>query len=38
MVMPDHVPRVEGDPGGKKSFAFCFGYIQAGIQMLKMEG
>lgn len=37
MIMPDHVPRVQGDPGGKKAFSFCFGYIQALIQMLKME-
>ena len=38
MIMPDHVPRVVGDPRGAKGFAFCFGYIQALIQMLKMEG
>jgi mannonate dehydratase len=38
MIMPDHVPHVQGDPRGHKSFAFCFGYIQALIQMLKMEG
>jgi mannonate dehydratase len=37
MIMPDHVPRVAGDPGGRKGFSFCFGYIQALIQMLKME-
>ena len=38
MIMPDHVPHVGGDPRGAKSFAFCFGYIQALIQMIKMEG
>jgi len=38
MIMPDHVPGVTGDARGAKSFAFCFGYIQALIQMLKMEG
>ncbi len=38
MVMPDHVPKIHNDPGGVKAFAFCFGYIQAGLQMLKMEG
>ena len=38
MIMPDHVPHVGGDTRGAKSFAFCFGYIQALIQMLKMEG
>ena len=37
-IMPDHVPHVGGDTRGAKSFAFCFGYIQALIQMLKMEG
>jgi len=38
MIMPDHVPHVEGDARGAKGFSFCFGYIQALIQMLKMEG
>jgi mannonate dehydratase len=37
MIMPDHVPKVEFDAGGRRSFSFCFGYIQALIQMLKME-
>jgi len=37
MVMPDHVPQIEGDPGGQKAFAFCFGYIQALLQQLRTE-
>ncbi len=37
MVMPDHVPQIEGDTGGQKAFAFCFGYIQALLQQLRSE-
>jgi mannonate dehydratase len=37
MLMPDHVPKIDGDIGGKQAFAFAFGYIQALIQMVKME-
>jgi mannonate dehydratase len=37
MVMPDHVPQIMGDPQGQKAFAFCFGYIQALLQMLRAE-
>jgi mannonate dehydratase len=37
MIMPDHVPKIDGDPGSHKGFAFAFGYIQAQIQMLKLE-
>jgi mannonate dehydratase len=29
MLMPDHVPRIEGDTGGRQAFAFAFGYIRA---------
>ncbi len=32
LVMPDHVPQAPGDPGGRQSFAFCYGYIRALIQ------
>lgn len=35
MLMPDHVPRIEGDTGGAQAFAFCFGYIRALLQMLE---
>jgi mannonate dehydratase len=38
MVMPDHVPHIEGDVGGHKAFAFCHGYIQALLQQLRAEG
>jgi mannonate dehydratase len=34
MLMPDHVPQVANDPGGQQSFAFCFGYIRALIQVV----
>jgi mannonate dehydratase len=37
MLMPDHVPRIEGDPNGAQAFAYCFGYIQALIQMVNQE-
>lgn len=37
MVMPDHVPQIMGDPQGQKAFAFCFGYIQALLQVLRAE-
>jgi mannonate dehydratase len=37
MIMPDHVPKVEGDTGGRQAFAFAFGYIQALIQMVSQE-
>jgi mannonate dehydratase len=32
MLMPDHVPLAEADPGSLQSFAFCYGYIRALIQ------
>ncbi len=37
MVMPDHVPVIEGDTDRAKAFAFCFGYIQALLQVLRDE-
>jgi mannonate dehydratase len=37
MIMPDHVPKIAGDPGGHQAFAFAFGYIQALIQMVGQE-
>jgi mannonate dehydratase len=37
MIMPDHVPRIEGDERGRQAFAFAFGYIQAAIQMVRDE-
>jgi mannonate dehydratase len=38
MLMPDHVPRVDGDAGGRQAFAFAFGYIQALLQLIRLEG
>lgn len=38
MLMPDHVPRIDGDEGGRQAFAFCFGYIRALIQLVNQEG
>ena len=33
MLMPDHVPPVEGDPAARlQSFAFCYGYIRGLMQ------
>jgi len=37
MIMPDHVPKIAGDAGGQKAFAFCLGYIQALLQQLRAE-
>jgi mannonate dehydratase len=37
MIMPDHVPIIEGDTDRYKAFAFCFGYIQALLQVLRDE-
>jgi mannonate dehydratase len=34
MLMPDHVPLAEADPGSLQSFAFCYGYIRGLIQSL----
>ncbi|HWY71827.1 MAG TPA: mannonate dehydratase [Terriglobales bacterium] len=38
MLMPDHVPKIDGDQDGRQAFAYCFGYIQALIQMVNEEG
>lgn len=37
MLMPDHVPKIDGDADGRQAFAYCFGYIQALIQMVNDE-
>ncbi len=37
MIVPDHYPRHENDPGAYKSAAFQFGYIQAMIQAVNDE-
>lgn len=37
MIMPDHVPVIEGDTDHARAFAFCFGYIQALLQVMRSE-
>jgi mannonate dehydratase len=37
MMMPDHVPRIEGDAQGMQAFAFTFGYIKALIAAVAAE-
>ncbi|HSU32687.1 MAG TPA: mannonate dehydratase, partial [Bryobacteraceae bacterium] len=32
MLMPDHVPKIQGDQGGREAFAFAFGYIRGLMQ------
>ena len=34
MMMPDHVPHIDGDTGTRQAFAFSYGYIAALIQMV----
>ncbi|HEY7210185.1 MAG TPA: mannonate dehydratase [Bryobacteraceae bacterium] len=35
MLMPDHVPLIEGDTGGRQAFAFAFGYIRGLMQAVQ---
>ena len=37
MIMPDHVPRIEGDSNSAQAFTHAFGYIQALIQLVNSE-
>jgi mannonate dehydratase len=37
MIMPDHVPRIDGDTSGTQAFAFAFGYIRGLIQAVNSE-
>lgn len=37
MLMPDHVPRIDGDEGGRQAFAFAFGYMRALMQAVAAE-
>ena len=37
MIMPDHAPRVEGDPNQFQGFAFAIGYITALIAAVNAE-
>ena len=35
MLMPDHVPKIEGDEAGHQAFAFAFGYIRGLLQAVE---
>jgi mannonate dehydratase len=37
MVMPDHVPQIGGDAGGRQAFAYTFGYIKALMRVLEKD-
>ena len=37
MMMPDHVPSIDGDARGAQAFAFTFGYIKALIAAVSAE-
>jgi mannonate dehydratase len=37
MIMPDHVPVIEGDEGRLQAFSFALGYIQALIQLVGQD-
>jgi mannonate dehydratase len=37
MMMPDHVPQIEGDTGQVQAFAFAFGYIKALVAAVSAE-
>ncbi len=34
MLMPDHVPIIQGDAGGRQAFAFAYGYIRGLMQAI----
>ena len=34
VLMPDHVPQIAGDEGGRQAFAYTFGYIKALMRVL----
>ena len=38
MLMPDHMPRHDDDPGGRQAFAYGYGYIKALIQAVEAMG
>ena len=37
MMMPDHVPKIDGDANSYQAFAFAFGYIKALIAAVAAE-
>jgi len=38
MIMPDHVPGIDGPAPDDVGFGYCFGYINALLQLLNQEG
>ena len=38
MIMPDHVPGISSPASGDVGFGYCFGYINALMQILEEEG
>ena len=38
IVMPDHIPRHDDDPGGRQGFAFAYGHIIGILQSLQTMG
>ena len=37
MLMPDHVPGIDGDEAAQVGFAYCYGYIHAILQAVDSE-
>ena len=37
MILPDHVPRIEGDQGGRQAFAFAWGYLKSLMDLVNNE-
>jgi mannonate dehydratase len=37
MILPDHVPRIEGDQGSRQAFAFAWGYIKSLMDLVNNE-
>jgi mannonate dehydratase len=38
MIMPDHAPKIVGPGGPRTAFAYCYGYINALLQVVGAEG
>ena len=38
MIMPDHAPTISGPEPHRTAFAYCYGYIQALLQVVNGEG
>jgi len=37
MILPDHVPRIEGDQGSRQAFAFAWGYMKSLMDLVNNE-